>query len=110
MENDKGSIDYLVAERAQGFGTRKSGERVRNDVLNIYEQTKTSINLDFKNINVISSSFADELVGKLVIKLGFFGFNNVIRLKNMNPLVQSILQRSVAQRMAVSMDLELEEE
>ena len=54
-------------------------------------------------MNLISSSFADELIGKLVLEYGFFGFNNVIRLKNMNSLVQTIVQRSVSQRMAESL-------
>ena len=62
-----------------------------------------TIILDFRGVNLISSSFADELIGKLVLEYGFFGFNNVIRLKNMNSLVQTIVQRSVSQRMAESL-------
>ena len=54
------------------------------------------------NINIISSSFADELIGKLVTEFGFYGFNNIFKLKNMNANVQSIVQRSVAQRMMES--------
>ena len=52
--------------------------------------------------NIISSSFADELIGKLVTEFGFYGFNNIFKLKNMNANVQSIVQRSVAQRMMES--------
>lgn len=104
MENGHGEIIYDLKNKANGYGTRQSGERVRNDILNIWEYSKKTIAIDFEGIAVISSSFADELVGKLVIEFGFFGFNNIIRLKNMNTLIQSILQRSVSQRMAESIE------
>lgn len=104
LENNTGEIEYIIKERSQGYGTRKAGSRVRNDILNIYNESKKPINLDFKGVSLISSSFADEVIGKLVLEFGFFGFNNVIRLKNMNNVVQSILQRSVSQRMAESLN------
>ncbi len=104
LENSTGEIDYQVRDKAQGFGTRKAGLKVRNDIINIYNETRQPINLDFKGINLISSSFADELIGKLVLHFGFFGFNNVIRLRNMNSVVQTIAQRSVSQRMAESLN------
>ena len=100
LMNEKGEIDYLIKNKAQGFGTRKSGLKVRNEIINLFNETSQPINIDFKGVNLISSSFADELLGKLVVHFGFFGFNNVIRLKNMNQLVQAVAQRSVAQRMA----------
>ena len=85
-----------------GVGTRKSGEKIRNELINVYKQSGNNITLDFANINIISSSFADELMGKLVTEFGFYGFNNIFKLKNMNSNVQSIVQRSVAQRMMES--------
>lgn len=60
--------------------------------------------MDFTGIDLISSSFADELLGKLVVEFGFFGFNNFFKMKNMNSLIQSIVQRSVGQRMAESLE------
>jgi hypothetical protein len=65
-------------------------------------QTNKPITLNFDKINIISSSFADELIGKLAKEFGFYGFNNMFKLKNMNANVQSIVQRSVAQRMMES--------
>ncbi len=104
LENNFGEIDYRLKDRAQGYGTRKAGLKVRNEVINLHSESKQPINLDFKGINLISSSFADELIGKLVLHYGFFGFNNVIRLRNMNSVVQTIAQRSVSQRMAESLN------
>jgi hypothetical protein len=105
MENETGEIVFNLFEKSSGFGTRQAGERIRNQILNIYQQSNQVIVIDFKGIELISSSFADELIGKLVIEFGFFGFNNIIKLKSMNTLIQSIVQRSVSQRMAESLEL-----
>lgn len=103
LENDKGEILFKIKDKAMGYGTRPSGLRVKNEILNIYKETKKIIIIDFEEIAVISSSFADELIGKLVVEFGFFGFNNIIKLRNMNITVQDIVQRSVSQRMAESL-------
>jgi len=102
LEDNVGNINIDMHNKESGVGTRKSGEKIRNELINIYKQSSKNITLDFANINIISSSFADELIGKLVTEFGFYGFNNIFKLKNMNANVQSIVQRSVAQRMMES--------
>ena len=99
LEDESGQIILRLADKESGTGTRPSGVQIRNEVINLFKQTGRSIVLDFDGLPVIASSFADELIGKLVVEFGFFGFNNIIKLKNMNPTVQAIVQRSVAQRM-----------
>lgn len=102
LEDSAGNITIDLVNKDSGFGTRKSGEKIRNEIINIYKQTNKTITIDFDGIKIISSSFADELIGKLVSEFGFYGFNNLIKLRNMNSDVQSIVQRSVAQRMMES--------
>ncbi len=102
LEDNIGNINIDLQSKESGVGTRKSGEKIRNELINIYKQTNKNITLDFTGVNIVSSSFADELIGKLVTNFGFYGFNNIFKLKNMNPSVQSIVQRSVAQRMMES--------
>ena len=104
LENDRGELEFKLAENSSGFGTRQAGERVRNLIINLYRQSNKVIIIDFSGIELISSSYADELIGKLVIEFGFFGFNNLIKLKHMNNLTQKIVQRSVSQRMAESLE------
>lgn len=102
IEDDLGNIIIDLQSKESGVGTRQSGNKIRNELINVYKQSGKSITLDFTMIKIISSSFADELIGKLVIEFGFFGFNNIFKLKNMNVNVQAIVQRSVAQRMIES--------
>ena len=104
LENEDGDLVYTLKQWQDGIGTRPSGKKLRTQLLNNYRETKRRIVIDFADLRVISSSFADELLGKLVLEFGFFGFNNIVKLKNMNELIQQIVQRSVAQRMAESLN------
>jgi len=51
---------------------------------------------------MISSSFADELVGKLVAHFGFAAFCQKILLRQINPTIQELINHSVMQRLAIS--------
>ena len=104
LENEFDQIEYKIIEQSSGTGTRQSGERIRNELINIFKVSKKVIHIDFMGVGIISSSFADELIGKLIVQLGIFQFQNVFRLKNMNETIQIIVQRSVSQRMAESIE------
>ncbi len=56
--------------------------------------------LDFDGVNFISSSYADELIGKLIASIGFIQFINHVKLKNISSYSVPIINRSVSQRMA----------
>lgn len=108
MEDDMGNIVYRIAERGEGTGTREAALRCKNEILNILKEKPTKIIIDFAGVNIMSSSFADELIAKLFIDLGLFQFNkliSIIGLEN-DPTQQSILQRSVLQRINESLNSE----
>jgi anti-sigma regulatory factor (Ser/Thr protein kinase) len=100
FEDDSGAVTLRLADAKSGTGTRESGKRIRTDLINMFNETKQGIVIDFDGLSVISSSFADELLGKMLVHFGFMGFNQIVRLKNMNHTIQAIVERSVAQRMA----------
>jgi hypothetical protein len=104
LENERGEIGYPLKSHKAGFGSRKSGAMVRNDVMNIHKESNLTIVLDFTGISIISSSFADELVGKLMVEYGIYKFNNLFRLKGLNDINQAIVQRSVSQRLSASIN------
>lgn len=100
LEDEFDRIVYKIIEQSSGTGTRQSGERIRNEIVNIYKSSKKPVILDFQGIGIIASSFADELIGKLVQELGLFQFQAAFPMKNMNNTVQAIVQRSLSQRLA----------
>lgn len=99
FDDDQGHNYYSVKDHSGGTGTRDSALRIKNEVMNLITETKKPVIIDFKEIAVISSSFADELIAKLLLELGLFQFNNLIILRGMNSQEQNILQRSVIQRL-----------
>ena len=56
--------------------------------------------LDFSGQAVVSSSFADEVIGKLVASLGFTTFNQKYRLSNMNQTIAGAIDRAIAKRLS----------
>ena len=98
IEGEDGILHFKISEIAEGTGTRESAMRVKNQLLNSIKATKKGALIDFEGVNVVSSSFIDELLAKLVIEMGLFQFNQRISLKNMSPLLQKTLQKSVIQR------------
>ncbi len=99
MEDELGRVRYSIKDHAEGTGTRIAAERVRNEIMNILQESPKLIILDFKDVSVISSSFADELIAKLLLQLGLYQFNEIIRLTGLEYSLQVILHRSVVQRM-----------
>ncbi|MBE9053936.1 STAS-like domain-containing protein [Nostocales cyanobacterium LEGE 11386] len=102
LEDERNNVVYKLADKNSGTGTRQSGIAIRNEIINIRNQTSSIIILDFNGVSLISSSFADELIGKLVVQYGFIGFTQSFRLIGMNETIQAITNRSVAQRLSVN--------
>ncbi len=103
MEDEFDRIIFKLANAASGTGTRRSGLKLKTEVINLYKKAKKPIIIDFSEIGIVSSSFADEFIGKLVVELGFFQFQQIFTLSNMNSTVQTIVQKSLSQRMAKSL-------
>ena len=101
LEDDRNNVVFHLADKSSGTGTRQSGAAIRNEVINITKQTDSVVLLDFGGVSVVSSSFADEFVGKLAVEFGFIGFTQRFRLVGMNATVQAITNRSVSQRLGV---------
>lgn len=99
-ETEAGEIFFKLAEDANGTGTRQAAKRLRNMILNAYNEKKCKIIIDFNGINCLSSSFADELLGMLLVEFGLVNFMQFFELVNISPSNKVIINRSVQQRMA----------
>lgn len=108
LEDDHDNVVFRLADKASGTGTRQSGRTLRTEIINILNQTDSLVVIDFDGLSVVASSFADELIGKLTIKIGFIQFNQKCTLVGMNNTVQAIVNRSVQQRLATGLEDESE--
>jgi anti-sigma regulatory factor (Ser/Thr protein kinase) len=99
----EGDIEHQIVVKAQDicktFGSRKSGEEARQYIVNLMNcYPDRELILDFSEINVISSSFADEVFGKLFIELGPMHFMRAIKLRNTGSAVEGLVDRAIRLR------------
>jgi anti-anti-sigma regulatory factor len=99
IKGDFGEIIYKIADGGSGTGTRESGLRMKNELLNIYNANKTKIFIDFAKVSIISSSFADELIGKMIDEIGFYQFQSIFQIVNMNKSIQLIFEAALKKRL-----------
>lgn len=100
MKSDFGEILYKIAEVGSGTGTRDSGLMIKNELINIYQSEKKRIIIDFEGVAIVSSSFADELISKLIDEMGFYQYQSIFRLVNMNSSIQAIFESSLKKRLS----------
>lgn len=96
---DRDCLLIKMQEETTGFGTRHGGKQMNIKILNLIEaKPNFPVFVDWSGIPVISSSFADEFMGKLFITLGPLGFCATIRNKGMEKLVHQLLDKAILQR------------
>ncbi len=88
-----------IASQARGYATRKSGAEMYDRTITYLNAIPASIELNFDSIQIISSSFADEFIGKLVKNMGFLQFNELVRITNTEPNVKRLINQAVQRRL-----------
>jgi anti-sigma regulatory factor (Ser/Thr protein kinase) len=92
----------VVREEVDSVGARLAAAPIRNKALNLLGMSKINlIAVDFVGIPFISSSFADEALGKLAAFLGLETFQAKVQILNANQTVISLINRAIQQRLAL---------
>ena len=98
FEGDSGLLVMKMADRASPhFGSRKGGRHIRQVVENLLRD-HPAIVFDFKGVGVFTSSFADEVFGRLFVSMGPRAFMTRIRMRNVDPTVEGLVDRAIVQR------------
>lgn len=98
MLTEEDWLHYVVLNNCDGTATRDAGARMRNDVINSLLRNQKGIVLDFAGITIVSSSFIDEFIAKLLVKLGPVSFINNVKIQNMNDTIKYLCERSIYMR------------
>lgn len=94
-------ISFRIADESTSFGSRVGGTPVATKLGNLIRMCpEQPIEIDFDAVPLVSSSFADEVFGKLFVKLGALQFMQRLRFKNVAPTVQALIDKAIAQRVA----------
>ena len=99
LEDDTGRVVLRVVDFEEGLGSRRSAEMVRTRLMNVFAQGAVRITLDFSDVTLVSSSFADEVLGKLALRMGILQFMGKFELINMSELVRSLIDRAIQHRL-----------
>lgn len=92
-------IVLILKDEARSFGSRAAGYPVRVKIKNlIHMRPEARIIVDMNGIPMMSSSFADEVFGKLFVELGSDAFVRVVQWRNVTEIVRALIDRAVVQR------------
>lgn len=98
-------LKLIMKNETTGFGSRKSGLQIRTKIKNLIDARKGyPLIINWEGVPVISSSFADEMIGKLFLEMGAMSFSSIIRNINMEPLITNLLDKAVSQRLTQALD------
>jgi hypothetical protein len=97
-ESDGDVMVFKLSEELNSFGSRDSGRLARIKAENLMDNRRVPVEFDFRDVKLISSSFADEVFGKLYIEFGAEKFGKLCKFKNIDRTVQGLIDRAIAQR------------
>lgn len=93
-------VHFRLKNESESLGSRLAGRSIRTRLQNLLSCTQSRIVIDFSEINLISSSFADEVFGKLFLSLGPIDFSRRMMLSNTQPTIKLLVDKAISQRVA----------
>jgi len=92
---------FIMYDETSSFGSRLAGEPIRKRLAALARMVRAKrLIVDFAGVPLVSSSFADEVFGKLFLELGAVGFAQSFELLNVSDTVRSLIDKAIAQRIA----------
>ena len=80
-------VEFKFIEYGTDFGTRDMGQKLRQKLLTLINSGE-KVALDFTGVNVVSNSFADECIAKLLLDIPLSELKRRTTFKGLNPLAE----------------------
>ena len=94
---------FKLVNQASAFGNRITGQKIRQTIESLLAVAPDDVvEVDFTGVELMASSFADEVFGKLAVSLGFIGFSSRLRFTALNKFCQRIIDNVVQSRIIQS--------
>lgn len=90
-------VTFSFREYGENLGTRPLGQRVREKLLPLIEQNECVV-LDFTGVNVVSNSFADECIAKLLIEMPLAELKKRTTFRGLNPVASECVLTALRRR------------
>jgi hypothetical protein len=93
------TIIFKFSEIGENLGTRILGEKVRKQLLPLIMENDKVV-LDFSGVNVVSNSFADECLAKLLLNMSFEELKQKTTFVSVNDFARKNIAIAFRRRMA----------
>jgi len=80
-------VEFRFIEYGTDFGTRDMGQKLREKLLPLINSNDKVV-LDFTGVNVVSNSFADECIAKLLLDMSLDELKQHTTFRGLNPLAE----------------------
>ncbi len=80
-------VEFKFIEYGTDFGTRDMGQKLRQKLLSLIKENDKVV-LDFTGVNVVSNSFADECIAKLLLEMPLDQLKQHTTFRGLNPLAE----------------------
>lgn len=95
--NKDADSEFKFIDFGTDFGTRDMGSKLRNMILPLITDHKR-VMLDFTGTNVVSNSFADECIAKLLLNMPLSELKKKITFSNLNPIAEKSILVALQRR------------
>lgn len=100
--DDNQFIEFSMSEHSKTFGSRSAAKPIHTKIKNLLDLVQEkNLLIDFDGVTVISSSFADEVFGRLFLEYGPRMFNSRLKFRNTNSTIDGLIDRAIIQRVKV---------
>ena len=90
-------VTFSFREYGENLGTRPLGKRVREQLLPLIEQNSCVV-LDFTGVNVVSNSFADECIAKLLLVMSLAELKSRTTFRGLNLIASESVLTALRRR------------
>ena len=90
-------VTFNFKEFGENLGTRPLGRRVREQLLPLIEQNDCVV-LDFTGVDVVSNSFADECIAKLLMEMSLSELKSRTTFRGLNPIASESVLTALRRR------------
>ena len=90
-------VTFNFKEFGENLGTRPLGKRVREQLLPLIEQNDCVV-LDFTGVDVVSNSFTDECIAKLLLEMSLSELKSRTTFRGLNPIASESVLTALRRR------------
>lgn len=90
-------VTFCFRDFGENLGTRQLGQQVRERLMPLLEQEECVV-LDFTGVDVVSNSFADECIAKLLLTMTLAELKAHTTFRGLNPLASESVLTALRRR------------